>query len=429
MYRRSYDAQGHAPFDEITPANVARLRTAYTYDTGFVQGHESPAVVNGRTLIVTTPLSNVVALDAVTGAVLWKYEHDFDTRALRTVCCDVVNRGVALAGDLVYVGTLDDDLVALDGRTGAVRWQRTLATPGRGYAVTGAPLVVGELVISGIAGGEYGAPGFIAAFDARTGEPRWKTATLPAAGTPASRTWPPGALAHGGGSTWLTGSYDPVTATLYWGVGNPGSLARRPASRAQSRHRLGARARPAHGRAQVGVPVHAQRLVGLTTASTRACSSRAAGPAAAARARRPQRQPGCARLAQRPPSLEHPVREDDRSDGLSRRRNGDRRSRGLSARRARRVRVPELGRRQELVPDRLRSRHAPAVRSDPASVHDGVGHRARPRRRHARLLRRAGDARRRARASGPRRVAGVRRPHRPARVVLPVRPMPGPAAS
>ncbi len=220
MYRRSYDSQGYAPFREIDRASVGRLQLAYSYKTGMPQGHEAAPVVNGRYLYLTTPMDHVVALDATTGRQLWTYVHPVVPRALRTVCCDVVNRGVAIYGDLVYLATIDNHVVALDGRTGAVAWDRTLAPPGLGYAMTSAPLVVGGKLVVGISGGEYGARGFITALDARTGADQWKTYTVPAAGEPGADTWPAGT--QRGGGPWLTGSYDPATDTLFWGVGNPG---------------------------------------------------------------------------------------------------------------------------------------------------------------------------------------------------------------
>jgi alcohol dehydrogenase (cytochrome c) len=222
MYRRSYDSQAYAPFTEITPRNVRRLSVAFTYETHLPQGHESPPIVNGRTMFVTTPLDRLIALDAVTGRVRWTYVHDLDVRALRAVCCDVVNRGVALYGSNVYFGTIDDRLVALNARTGRVVWNRVVVPVGKLYAITGAPLAVGGKIITGVAGGEYGARGFVAAYDAATGALLWKHWTIPAPSEPGGATWPRGAYERGGGDTWITGSYDATTRTLFWGTGNPG---------------------------------------------------------------------------------------------------------------------------------------------------------------------------------------------------------------
>lgn len=222
MYRRSYDSRAYAPFKQISPSNVKSLRTAFTYATGLPQGHESPPIVNGNTMFITTPMDNVIALDATSGRVLWKYVPNIAIEALRAVCCDVVNRGVALYGNDVYVGTIDDRLIALDARTGHVLWSRQVVPVGKDHAITGAPLVVDGRVITGVAGGEFGARGLLAAFDAKTGRPLWQRWTVPAPGEYGGDTWPRGAYLRGGGDTWVTGSYDPQTRTLFWGTGNPG---------------------------------------------------------------------------------------------------------------------------------------------------------------------------------------------------------------
>lgn len=104
MYLRTYDAHAHAPFTQINASNVARLRVAFTHDVTIPEGYEAPPIVNGRTMIVTTPKDRVYALDAVSGRLLWEYDRQIPDVALRTVCCDIVNRGVALYGDNAYIG-------------------------------------------------------------------------------------------------------------------------------------------------------------------------------------------------------------------------------------------------------------------------------------------------------------------------------------
>jgi alcohol dehydrogenase (cytochrome c) len=223
MYRRTWDSQGYSPFDQITASNVADLKPVFTYDTGLKQGHEAPPIVNGRFMYVTTPLDHLIAMDAVTGKVLWTYVHKLPPVALKTVCCDVVNRGVALYGDNVYMATLDNHVIAFDGMTGKIVWNKQLKDPGVGYAMTAAPLAIeGGKIVVGIAGGEYGGRGFIRALDAKTGDLLWKFDTVPSPSERGGDTWKPGMYKTGGGSTWLTGSYDPETKTLFWGVGNPG---------------------------------------------------------------------------------------------------------------------------------------------------------------------------------------------------------------
>ncbi|HYW04452.1 MAG TPA: methanol/ethanol family PQQ-dependent dehydrogenase [Gammaproteobacteria bacterium] len=222
MYRRAYNGQGYAPFTQITPKNVSHLKIAFTYKTGMKLGHEAAPIVNGRYMFITTPKDHVIALDATTGKVLWKYQRKLARGALKTVCCGFVNRGVALYGDKVYLTTLDNHVVALKATTGKVVWNTGLEKAGVGYAMTVAPLVVDGRVIVGESGGEFGARDFIAALDAETGKLDWKRYTIPGPNQPGGDTWPKGdAYKHGGGPAWNTGTYDPASDTLYWGVGNP----------------------------------------------------------------------------------------------------------------------------------------------------------------------------------------------------------------
>jgi alcohol dehydrogenase (cytochrome c) len=223
MFLRTYSGEGHAPFAQINTHNVGTLREAFTHTVSIPQGFEAPPIVNGRTMIVTTPMDRVYALDAVTGKQLWEYDHPLVRRQLRTVCCDMVNRGVALYGDTAYMATLDNHVVALDATTGAIRWNKTIyPDPGVGYAMTSAPLAVDGKIVVGESGGEYGIRGFIIALDPATGNEVWRRYTIPAPNEPGGNTWPAGMYRHGGGGAWLTGTYDPETRTLYWGVGNPG---------------------------------------------------------------------------------------------------------------------------------------------------------------------------------------------------------------
>ncbi len=221
MYRRNYESTGYAPFEGINIGNVSQLKIAFDHPSNLSQGHEAAPLVNGRYMFVTTPMNHLIAMDATNGKVLWQYDFPLEKKALQTVCCDVVNRGAALYGGLVYMGTLGNHVVALDARTGKVKWDTTLAPPGVGYFISGAPLVVNGKVVIGDGGGEYGARGFIVAMNAMTGRVEWKTYTTAAPGTPGGDTWPRGAYKTGGGNPWITGTYDDKTNTLYWGVGNP----------------------------------------------------------------------------------------------------------------------------------------------------------------------------------------------------------------
>jgi len=222
MYLRSYRSDGHAPFRQITTANVGQLQEVFTHDISIPNGFEAPPIVNGSTMIVTTPLDHVYALDATSGRKLWQYDYPLPTRALRTVCCDMVNRGVALYGTAAYMETLDNHVVALDARSGKLLWNHAvLSDSGMGFEMSGAPLAVRGLIIVGSGGGEYGARGFLEALDASTGAERWRRYTIPAPNEPGGKTWPGQTYLHGGGDPWVTGSYDVQTDTLLWGVGNP----------------------------------------------------------------------------------------------------------------------------------------------------------------------------------------------------------------
>jgi len=138
------------------------------------------------------------------------------------VCCGQVNRGVAVLGDLVYLGTIDSHLVALHAKTGAVMWDTTVASNKSGYSITVAPLAVKDKIIVGIAGGEYGIRGFLDAYEAKTGKRAWRFWTVPEPGQPGADSWKGDSWKTGSAATWVTGAYDPETNLIYWGTGNPG---------------------------------------------------------------------------------------------------------------------------------------------------------------------------------------------------------------
>ena len=152
----------------------------------------------------------------------WSYEPKYEDGLEAVLCCGPVNRGIALWKDKIYVGTLDARLVALNLKDGTVAWEQKIDEWKNGYASTGAPLVVKDKVIVGIAGAEYGVRGYLKAYDAATGKEVWTHYTVPGPGVPGNDTWPGETWKTGGGSTWLTGSYDPETNLLLWGTGNPG---------------------------------------------------------------------------------------------------------------------------------------------------------------------------------------------------------------
>ena len=219
MYRGTYDAHGYSPLDQINAENVASLKPLWTFSTGLREGHQAPPVVNGGAMFVTTPQNHVLALDAATGEQRWRYRRDLPEDLSQM---HPTNRGVALYGELVYMATADCYLVALDATTGEVVWEAEVEDYGRGYYMTLAPLAAEGKVMVGVSGGEFGIRGFVAAFDAASGEPAWKAYTIPSPGEPGSESWPGDSWKTGGVPVWITGAYDPASRISYWGTGNGG---------------------------------------------------------------------------------------------------------------------------------------------------------------------------------------------------------------
>lgn len=220
MYSGSYHAERYSALDQIHTGNVGDLRVEWVYQTAAGLVETTPLVVDG-VMYLTEPPSSVTALDARTGRRIWRWEPSIPTGTLN-IGFPRVNRGVAILDGTVYVGTLDARLVALDAESGVERWSTQVADNGLGFSLTGAPLTLDGAVVVGVAGAEAGIRGFLDAYDARTGARLWRTFTVPAPGEPGSETWGGDSWEHGGGSTWVTGSYDPELRVVYWGVGNPG---------------------------------------------------------------------------------------------------------------------------------------------------------------------------------------------------------------
>jgi alcohol dehydrogenase (cytochrome c) len=219
-YSGNYLGQRHSPLRQITPDNVAQLRPLWVYQTSAAHGFEATPLVDGDVMYISEPPSDVTALDTRTGRPLWKYERKLPESM--PLCCGRVNRGVAVLDDLVYIGTLDAHLVALDAKSGQVRWDVQVADYKVGISMTAAPLALKGKVILGMAGGEYGVRGFLDAYDAKTGDRLWRFWTVPVAGEPGAETWAGESWKQGSSTTWVTGAYDPETNLVYWGTGNPG---------------------------------------------------------------------------------------------------------------------------------------------------------------------------------------------------------------
>ena len=219
-YSGDYTGQRHSRLTQITPANVRNLEMKWIFQNQVFGSWESSPIVLDGVMYLTQRPNDVVAIDARTGRIFWIYKHAGPSEV--KVCCGANNRGLAILGHTLFMGTLDAQLVALDTRTGRPLWKTRVAEFSHGYSLSHAPLVVQDKVIVGVGGGEYGIRGFIAAYDAATGKEVWRFNTVPAPGEPGSDTWSGDAWKSGGGSIWVTGTYDPALNLTYWGTGNPG---------------------------------------------------------------------------------------------------------------------------------------------------------------------------------------------------------------
>ncbi|MCC6588811.1 MAG: PQQ-dependent dehydrogenase, methanol/ethanol family [Bryobacterales bacterium] len=219
-YWGNFQGTHYSKLNQITPANVSNLRSVWTHQFGGNTIETTPVVVDG-VMFVTGPLNNAAALDARTGRPIWTY-----TRQLPQVashCTVMTNRGVAVLGDRVYLATLDTRLVALDAKSGNVIWDVEVDDYKKGFSITHAPLAIDGKIIVGVTSGECALTGFVDAFDARTGKKLWRVYSTPQPGDPARKTWQPESSAdYGGAPTWMTGTYDPDTKTVFWTTGNPG---------------------------------------------------------------------------------------------------------------------------------------------------------------------------------------------------------------
>jgi alcohol dehydrogenase (cytochrome c) len=213
----------HSALTQITTANAGELRPVWTFQTGVLGKWEaSPLVIDG-VIYATGPENTAWAIEAGTGRMLWRYRRVLQLGEL-SICCGPVNRGFAVYKNKLLMLTLDAHLLALDITTGKPVYDVVVADSRQGYTGTAAPLVVKDKVIVGIAGAEFGIRGFIDAFDAETGTRAWRFWTVPLPGEPGGDTWLKDSAQHGGGPTWVTGSYDPQLNLVYWGTGNPSPL-------------------------------------------------------------------------------------------------------------------------------------------------------------------------------------------------------------
>jgi len=219
MYRRSYNGWGYSPLRQITTRNVDELEPVWTLSTGITEGHEGALIVNDGVMFVSTPMNRLLAVDARTGDIRWAYQRQmpFDIQLGHPT-----NRGVALYGDKVFMATSDANLIAFDAATGTVLWEKPVARYQDGYYMTLAPLAIEGKVLVGASGGERGIRGFVVALDSDTGEEVWRAYTIPGPGEPGNESWPGDTWKTGGAPSWITGTYDPELNLTYWGTGNPG---------------------------------------------------------------------------------------------------------------------------------------------------------------------------------------------------------------
>ncbi len=219
-YHGQYSGNRYSELAQISKTNVPRLAPKWIFslvNTAPLEG--TPVVIEG--VMYVTSANECYALDAGSGRQIWHYKRQ-RTRNLVGNAAEGINRGVAVAGDRLFMVTDNDHLIALHRSTGKLLWETEMADWHLNYNNTSAPLVAGSLVISGTSGGDEGARGFLAAFDQATGREVWRFWTVPKPGEPGSETWKGDDINHPSATTWLTGTYDPQLDTLYWPTGNPG---------------------------------------------------------------------------------------------------------------------------------------------------------------------------------------------------------------
>ena len=217
-YNGDYTGRRFSSLREINKANVGRLRAAWVFHPGNSQRLEAtPVVIRG--VMYVTSANDVFALDARTGRTLWHYSRPVSSGLLDDAAAHK-NRGVAVWENFVYSETDDAHLLCLDARSGNLIWDVQYADKVKHYGATSAPLVIKDEIVVGTSGGDSGVRGFLAAYDAATGKLRWRLWTIPGPGEFGSNSWPGDSYLHGGGTTWMPGTYDPELDTLYWTTSN-----------------------------------------------------------------------------------------------------------------------------------------------------------------------------------------------------------------
>lgn len=220
-YGMGYNNQRYSPLKQINTGNAAKLRPVWAYSLNNPQGQESQPIVHNGVMYVTTH-NTTVAIDPATGKQIWKQEIELPQDVFKMACCGILNRGAAIYDGKLFRSTLDAHVMAMDAKTGKQLWKSKAADYQNGQAMTSAPLIANGVVLTGIAGGEYGTRGFIDGWDPATGKQLWRFYTTAAPDQKGGDTWPGDTHLKGGAPTWLTGAYDPELDLVYWGTGNGG---------------------------------------------------------------------------------------------------------------------------------------------------------------------------------------------------------------
>jgi len=219
-YGMSYSQQRFSPLTQINRDTVKRLVPAWSYSMNNNTGEEAqPLVYNG--MIYVTSQARTVAVDALTGKEVWNTPLEYPPDTTRVVCCGIVNRGAAIYEGKIFRTTLDARVIALDAKTGKQVWSTKSGDAKDGIAMTGAPVIANGVLITGMAGAEYGSRGYVEGYDPNDGKRLWRFYTVPRPGEPGAKTWPDDAANASGGSSWTTGTYDPELDLVFWGIGNP----------------------------------------------------------------------------------------------------------------------------------------------------------------------------------------------------------------
>src|SRR5262245_18685501 len=221
-YGMGYHRNRYSPLKQIDRSTVKRLVPVWNLSLDNNWGEKAQPIVYNGVMYVTNARATV-AIDAATGKQSWKQTLEWPPETARVVCCGISNKGAAIYNGKVFRATLDAHVIAYDAKTGKEIWKSKAAEWKEGFSMTMAPQIANGVLITGMSGAEFGIRGYIDGWDPETGKQLWRRYTIPARGEKGNETWPQDSKAWevGGGSSWITGSYDPELDLTYWGIGNP----------------------------------------------------------------------------------------------------------------------------------------------------------------------------------------------------------------